>query len=420
MRLRDLLSTSRQRLASARVDDPLRPLRDEDDELAPAAAFPRAEDTVPWSAQVAGAWALRFLLIVAALWVILNLLNAVSLVVITVTIAMMINALLGPIVSWLVAHGVPRPVGALVVFIGGCGVIVGGLWFVVVQTSGSWEDLGTQVAQGIDTIQRWFIEGPFKATQAQVDQVGTDIIQQINNNKGVLAGSAWQAANSAIGVLSGAALCMFALLFMLFDDGQIANWVASLAPSAAIKRVRVALRIAWTTLVAYMRSTVILAVINSLTMVVIMMIAGMPLIAPMAVLLFIGSLIPLIGMIVAGLVVCLVALVTKGFVTAIVLLVALFLTVQLEGNLLNPYILGRAVSLHPLGILVTVTAGTMVGGIYGAFIAVPLVAVINNVAKELRHRPIVLPAVVPAVAEPAPGEPDVPRPPVARPRDLDD
>jgi putative heme transporter len=119
---------------------------------------------------------------------------------------------------------------------------------------------------------------------------------------------------------------------------------------------------------------------------VIMLIAGMPLVVPLGVLLFLGSMIPLIGMLVAGVVVVLVALVTKSLVMAVVMALALFLTVQLEGNLLNPYILGKAVQIHPLAILMGVTAGTILGGIFGAFIAVPLIAIMNNVATELHGR----------------------------------
>ncbi len=377
----------------------------------------RAEDTVPWSAQVAGAWSLRFLLIVAAIYVLLNLLNAISLVTITLIVAMMINALLGPMVGWLVDRGVPRPLAALGIFIGGVGLIGVGLWFVVMQTTQSWEDLNSQVVQGIQTIQQWLITGPLHLSQAQVDQFSTDLTAQLSANKGAIVGGALQAANSALGIASGMAFTLFALLFMLFDNGAIRRWMVGIFPTSAEKRIYESLTIAWQTLVAYMRSTVILAVINAATMVIIMMIAGMPLVMPLGVLLFLGSLIPLIGMIVAGVVVCLVALVTKGGIVALVILIALFLTVQLEGNLLNPFILGRAVSIHPLAILIGVTAGSMVGGIFGAFVAVPFVAVVSNVGRELRRAPIVLPLVVPAVAEPEPSEPDVPQPPVVAPRE---
>lgn len=169
---------------------------------------------------------------------------------------------------------------------------------------------------------------------------------------------------------------------------------------------------AWRTLVAYMRSTVLLAFINALTMVVIMMIGNIELYVPLGVLLFLGSLIPMVGMLVAGLVLILIALVMNGPVTALVMAIALFLTVQLEGNLLNPYILGKAVNIHPLAILATVTGGTLAGGIYGAFVAVPLVAIINNVAIALRdglktdHPPLLDPSHLPDMPphEPHPQE----------------
>jgi predicted PurR-regulated permease PerM len=141
-------------------------------------------------------------------------------------------------------------------------------------------------------------------------------------------------------------------------------------------------------------------------MVIIMIIAGMPLVVPLGVLLFLGSLIPLIGMLVAGVVVILIALVTKGAVMALVMAIALVLTVQLEGNLLNPLILGKAVQIHPLAILVTVTAGTIVGGIFGAFVAVPLVAILNNVIRDLHAR-------IPEQAVPEPQTPE--KEPAAKP-----
>ncbi len=375
----------------------------------------RAEDTVPWAAQVAGAWAVRFLLIVAAIYVLLHLVNSVSLVAITITVATMLNALLGPAVAWLVAKGVPRPLAAVGIFLLGVGLIGVGMWFVVSQTSAAWPDLSARLTEGLDTIKSWLVQGPLHMSEAQVASWTDDFTKSLSSNKEALVGGVLQAANSALGVVSGAVFTLFALLFMLFDTGDIRGWVVGLFPTAAAESVASATGIAWQTLVAYMRSTVILAFINALTMVIVMMIARIPLVIPLGILLFLGSLIPLIGMVVAGIMVCLIALVTNGPIVALVMLVALILTVQLEGNLLNPYILGKAVSIHPLAILVAVTAGSLVGGIFGAFIAVPLVAVINNVAKELRRSPIVLPIVVPAVADPMPPEVSVPQPEVFAP-----
>jgi len=343
----------------------------------------RATDTVSWGFQVAAAWALRFLLVVAALFVLLTLLNSVSLVTITVAVAIMISALLQPGVELLTHYGVPRILAAILVFVLGMTTLVGAAWFVVQQVSANSSELGGQLLDAVGKIRNWLVTGPPKMSEHQVQQLIDDLTKTITDNRASLAQGVFATANGALVVIGGGVFCLFAILFLLTDEGGIWRWVVRLFPSEARAKVAHAGNVAWRTLIAYMRSTVLLALINSLTMVVVMLIAGMPLVVPLGVLLFLGSMIPLIGMLVAGAVVVLVALVTKGLVMALVMAIALFLTVQLEGNLLNPLILGKAVQIHPLGILMAVTAGTILGGIFGAFIAVPLVAILNNVANDV-------------------------------------
>jgi predicted PurR-regulated permease PerM len=347
----------------------------------------RATDAVSGGMQVASAWALRFLLVVAALFVLLAMLNAISLVTITVIVAVMICALLQPMVAFLVSRHVPRILAAILVFVLGMSTLVASAWFVVQQVSANSSELGTQLLDAMGTIRHWLVTGPPKMSERQVTQLIDDLTRTITENRATLAQGAFATANSALLVVSGAVFCLFATLFLLTDDGGIWRWVVRLFPAHNRVKVAHAGQVAWRTLIAYMRSTVVLALINSLTMVVIMIVAGIPLVVPLGVLLFLGSLIPLIGMLVAGVVVVLIALVTKGLVVAVVMLIALFLTVQLEGNLLNPLILGKAVQIHPLAILVTVTAGTILGGIFGALIAVPLVAIVNNVANDVVGQP---------------------------------
>lgn len=343
--------------------------------------------SVSWGLQVAAAWSVRLLLVAAAVFVILRLLNAVSLVTITVVIAVMVSALFQPPVGWLRRKGLPRPVAALLVFVLGMTALLAAIWFVVSQVSANSSALGGQLHVAGDTIRGWLVNGPGHLSQSQVDELSKDVTQAISGNRRNLVAGLFATANSALGILAGLVFCLFAILFMLFDDGSIWRWLVGLFPGEAQPKVAESGRVAWRTLIAYMRSTVLLALINALTMVGIMMAAGLPLVVPLGVLLFLGSMIPLVGMLVAGVVVVLVALVTKSMAVAIVMAVALFLTIQLEGNLLNPWILGKAVRVHPLGILVTVTAGTLLGGIFGAFIAVPLVAIINNVVGEVHRGP---------------------------------
>jgi len=356
----------------------------------------RATDAVSWGFQVTAAWALRFLIVMAALFVLLTMLNAVSLVTITVIVAVMICALLQPGVELLMRNRVPRIPAAILVFVLGMSALVAAAWFVVQQVSASSSELGGQLLDAVAKIRNWLVTGPPKMSVHQVQQLIDDLTKTITDNRASLAQGAFATANSALLVVSGAVFCLFATLFLLTDDGGIWRWVVRLFPSEAQAKVAHAGNVAWQTLIAYMRSTVLLALINALTMVVVMLIAGMPLVVPLGVLLFLGSMIPLIGMLVAGVVVVLVALVTKSLVMALVMALALILTIQLEGNLLNPFILGKAVQIHPLGILMGVTAGTILGGIFGAFIAVPLVAILNNVANDVHG---------PDMGEPAPDLP---------------
>jgi predicted PurR-regulated permease PerM len=298
----------------------------------------------------------------------------------------MISALLQPAAALLMRHRVPRIPAALLVFVLGMTTLAGAAWFVVQQVSSNASALANQLEDAVSKIQSWLITGPPHMSQTQVNRLVDDLTKAVTENRASLAQGAFATANSALLVVSGAVFCLFATLFLMTDDGGIWRWVVRLFPPRAAVKVAHAANVAWRTLIAYMRSTVLLALINALTMVAIMLVAGIPLVVPLGVLLFLGSLIPLIGMLVAGVLVILVALVTKGLVIAVVMAVALFLTVQIEGNLLNPYILGKAVQIHPLAILMAVTAGTIVGGIFGAFIAVPLVAILNNVASDLIDR----------------------------------
>lgn len=371
------------------------------------------EDALRYAAQIAG----RLLIVIAFFYVLLLLLNQISLVTITITVAVMLSAILRPLVNSAVHGGAPRWLAAPVVFLLGVGSIGIAMWFVITQITGSMDTITTRLQEASAAILGWLQNGPAHMSQEQANQVYTDLAGRLTNARGDFATGALATATSVVGIITGSILCLFALLFLLLDDGAIWSWVVGLFPNREQPRVIVAGAVAWKTLVAYMRSTILLALINALTMVPIMMFAQLDLVVPLAVLLFLGSLIPMIGMLAAGAILVLVALVLKGAVTALVMGIALFLVIQLEGNLLNPYILGKAVSIHPLAILATVTGGTLVGGPFGAFVAVPFVAIVNNVVTAVRaasagSAPAAPPTgrSAPPTGEPAPptGEPEPP------------
>ena len=178
-------------------------------------------DAVSWGFQVAAAWALRFLIVMAALFVLLTLLNSVSLVTITVIVAIMICALLQPMVAALVRHRVPRTLAAVLVFVLGMTTFVAAAWFVVQQVSANSSALGSQLLDAVSTIRHWLVHGPARMSEHQVSQLVNDLTNTISQNRAGLAQGVFATANSALLVVSGAVFCLFATLFLLTDDGGI-------------------------------------------------------------------------------------------------------------------------------------------------------------------------------------------------------
>ncbi|WP_018157745.1 AI-2E family transporter [Demetria terragena] len=357
-------------------------------EPSPTTRDPRLE--VTFGVRVAAWWSACFIAIAAAIFLLVTILSKVSLVTITVSTAVMMAALLQPAVAWLVSHKVPRALAAVLVFFLGVGGVTALGWFVATRVAESAPDMTGQLNEAAVSIRDWLVHGPLSLKAEDAEQYTTGLGETLSD--GNLTTGLMETATGAIGVLSGVVFTLFALLFLLFDSGQIWRGFVGLVPPHAQPHTYEAGRAAWRTLTRYMRALVVLAAINALAMVPVMIVADLPMIVPLTILLFLGSLVPLIGILVAGAIVALIALVSQGLATAVLVIVALILVVQLFGNLLNPVLLGKAVDIHPLAILVGVTAGTILGGVFGAFIAVPLVAVIKNASLAVRdhHRGEVL------------------------------
>ncbi|KYH43391.1 AI-2E family transporter [Branchiibius sp. NY16-3462-2] len=345
----------------------------------------RASDDVSFGIKVAALWSVCLLAIIAFLAALVWLLNSISLVTITVAVAIMITALLQPAVAWLDRRGMPHALAAILVYIVGIALLGLALWFVISQIAQSQTNIGQQLTASLTTIRDWLVNGPIHMSSNEADKYTIHLGQTIGQYKNQIASGAWESANTAIGIVSGGVFTLFAVLFVLLDNGKMFGWFVKFFPDDIEGHVWAGGAAAWRTLTAYMRSLVLLAAVNAVAMVPVMMIAGLPLVVPLAVLLFIGSLVPMVGVLVAGAVVVLIALVTKGITTAIVVAIMLVLIVQLFGNLLNPVILGKAVDIHPFAILVGVTGGTLLAGVFGAFVAVPFIAVVNNAMRAIRE-----------------------------------
>jgi predicted PurR-regulated permease PerM len=338
---------------------------------------------VPRGLRVGAALSWRFLVVVAAMYVVIYLVGYLSVVVIPLSIALLLAALLAPLVFQLVKIHVPRGLAAAIVLIAGLAVLGGLLTFVITQFTDGLPELQKQLGQSLAQIKDWLIKGPFHLGQDQFQGYIDKAIAFLQQNTGTLTSGALTTAATIGEVLTGFALTLFILIFFLSGGEKIWAFLVRGVPLPVRTRVDVAGRRGFASLVAYVRATASVALVDAIGIGIGLAIVGVPLVIPLATLVFLGAFIPIIGAFVAGGVAVLIALVTNGVIGAIVVLAIVVLVMQLEGHVLQPLLLGRAVKLHPLAVVLAITAGLVAAGIAGALLSVPLLAVLNAGIRSL-------------------------------------
>lgn len=341
--------------------------------------------SIPKGFRVTAALAWRFLVIVAALYVVGEVIGYLPVVVIPLSVALLLAALLIPAVHRLKRVGLPQSVSAVIVLIGGLGAVGGLLTFVIIQFTEGLPALQQQLSQSLTQIEDWLIHGPLQLQQTQIQDAINNGIEFIQKNQAAVTSSALTTA-SAIGTfLTGFLLTLFILIFFLTSGNQIWTFLIRGVPRNVRGRVDAAGRRGFTSLINYVRATAAVAVVDAVLIGVGLWIMGVPLVVPLSTLIFLGAFVPIIGAVVTGAVAVLVALVTNGFLASIIVLAIVVGVMQLEGNVLQPLLLGRSVQLHPLAVVLAITVGLTVAGIPGALLAVPLLAVLNAGVQSLVH-----------------------------------
>ena len=351
--------------------------------VAPA-ALPNPSAAVPWGVRVAAEAGWRLLVLAGTVWVLMRVISAVQLVVLAFVAALLITALLHPTVARLTKWGVPRGVATALTAI--LGFVVMGLvgWFVVWQVMENIDNLSGQVQDGIDELRKWLLNSPFHVTDKQINEIAKNLRAAIGANTDQITSTGLEGVTVIVEALTGILLTMFSTLFLLYDGKRIWEWSLKLVPAAARPGVAGAGPRAWRTLTAYVRGTVIVALIDAIFIGLGIYFLDVPMAVPLAVFIFLFSFIPLVGAVASGALAVVVALVTQGVFTAVMTLAVVLAVQQIEGHILQPFILGRAVRVHPLAVVLSVAAGGMIAGIGGAVVAVPLVAVTNTVVGYLR------------------------------------
>ncbi|KUL34785.1 AI-2E family transporter [Streptomyces regalis] len=355
-------------------------------DYAPAAPPPRPDPTqvVPWGVRVAAEAGWRLLVLAGTVWVLMRVISAVQLVVLAFVIALLLTALMQPSVAWLRRRGVPRgPATALTAILGF--VVIGLMgWFVTWQVMENIDNLSDQVQDGIDELRNWLLNSPFHVTDKQINEIAENLREAIGANTDEITSAGLEGVTVVVEALTGILLAAFSTLFLLYDGKRIWEWTLKLVPAAARPGVAGAGPRAWATLTAYVRGTVLVALIDAVFIGIGIYFLDVPMAVPLAVFIFLFSFIPLVGAVASGALAVVVALVTQGVFTAVMTLAVVLAVQQIEGHVLQPFILGRAVRVHPLAVVLSVAAGGLVAGIGGAVVAVPLVAVSNTIVGYLR------------------------------------
>ena len=331
-------------------------------------------------------WAWRLLVILGAVVAVLWAIDRLEVIVVPVLLALMLSALLVPAVDLLNRRGAPRGGAVALVVLTGFALLGGILAFVVSQFVVGLPSLVDQVAHSIDSTRKWLIEGPAHLSRQQIDNAGNAATQALRNNQDKLTSGALSTAATITEIVTAALLTLFTLIFFLYGGRNIWHYVTKIIPVENRERVRAAGVAGYGSLIGYVRGTSLVALVDAMGVGTGLAIMSVPLALPLASLVFLGAFIPLVGAVLSGFLAVVVALLAKGWVYALITLGVLVGVNQLEAHILQPLVMGRAVSIHPLAIVLAISSGGVLAGIVGALLAVPTVAFLNNAFQVLLAR----------------------------------
>ena len=303
--------------------------------------------------------------------------------------ALVFTSILQPMVN-LFARVMPRYPATFLALLTTIGAIAGLVTYVVASVTSQWNSLASQFSDGLDTIMDFLEHGPLHLTQQQVYHQLQVWLRQgqhyLQSNAPSLASEVVSNASAVVDVLTVLALALFVTIFFLASGGKMWRWFLNELPATMRESTHRAAGAGWYTFAGYARGTVLVALTDAVMAGVFLQLVGIPLAAPLAVLVFIGAFIPIIGAPLAMIVAMVVALASGGFVTMIVVGVGVAGIGQIEGHILQPLIMGRQVSLHPVVVIIGVALGTYAAGLLGAIVAVPLISVAWSVYSELHTK----------------------------------
>jgi predicted PurR-regulated permease PerM len=354
---------------------------------------------VPPALRRLAAWSWRLLVVLLAAGLVLYLLILLKVIVIPVIVALFLATLLVPLVNLLQARGWKHLPAVLAVFLGAVLLLVAIIAGFVPLISNELDTLRQRADEGVAEVQRYIASRPFGLSEADLNRYLDQARQRFTENSSGLTRGAVAGVTVVGEVLTGLILSLFLTFFFVKDSERFTRWILDFAGRHREHHLREIGTRSATAVSGYLRGQATVGLVDGVFIGIGLAVLGVPLVVPLAFLTFVAAFLPLVGAFVAGTLAALVALVTKGVTTALLVVGLTVLVQQLEGHLLAPLLLGRAVALHPVVIILALAAGAILGGIIGAFLAVPIAAVAVAVGTYLRGEPVGEPA---DVGEPEP------------------
>ena len=346
---------------------------------------PEFDRAVPRGLQIAASWSWRILLVVALIAGIGWLTRYLSAVIVPVAVAILLAALLSPVANRLRSWGLPSGAATAITVLGGMALIAGSLILIGTQIADQATTLSTNVVQGFNQLLDYLRNGPLPISDSWLNSSdwGDRIQSFLSNSQSTIASYAAEIGAQVGHFLAGFAITIFTLFYFLYDGRGIFTFLLNFFPRSSRGRVDEAALKGWRSLSSYVRATILVALVDAIGVLIVALILGVPVAPALAALVFIGAFIPLVGAFVSGFVAVVVALVVLGWVQALIMLAGIIVVMQIEGHVLQPFLLGRAVKLHPLAVLLAIAIGIIVGGIVGALMAVPLLAFTKSFIQYL-------------------------------------
>lgn len=342
----------------------------------------QAEASLPTGIRIAGAWSWRVLAIAGVIALFIWMIITLREIVVPFMVAILLAALLVPLVNFLVRHRWPRGLAVALAEIGLLVVVAALVLLVVSQVRSEFPDLQKQSVQAFNDFKDYLHQPPFNLSNTDINGYLNQAAATAQKDSGVLLSGAVSVSSSAGHFLAGVLLTLFATLFLLIDGRGIWSWVVRLFPRKARQAIDGSGRAGWVTLTSFVRVQILVAFVDAVGIglgayILGLFYGGFPLVIPIAVAVFLGSFVPVVGAVFTGVLAIFVALIYLNPVAALIMVAIVLLVQEIEGHVLQPLIMGTAVKVHPIAVVFAVAAGGFLAGIPGALFAVPVVATLN-------------------------------------------